>query len=116
MVECEFDEVLEELSDFQVLIDTWWNVNSNYILAEFEDVIVLIDTWWNVNLSSVCLSLKAVVVLIDTWWNVNCLRLPALLIYFRFNRYMVECEFVHNAYNIPGTKCFNRYMVECELI
>ena len=35
------------------------------------------------------------VVLIDTWWNVNLL--PAYYIFLevlRFNRYMVECEYV----------------------
>ncbi len=32
-----------------VLIDTWWNVNTNKLGAGVEEVTVLIDTWWNVN-------------------------------------------------------------------
>ena len=33
-------------------------------------------------------------VLIDTWWNVNAFTLTAdNLIFKRFNRYMVECEY-----------------------
>ena len=32
-----------------VLIDTWWNVNTNKLGAGVEEVSVLIDTWWNVN-------------------------------------------------------------------
>ena len=36
-----------------VLIDTWWNVNTNKLGAGVEEVTVLIDTWWNVNTNSV---------------------------------------------------------------
>ena len=32
-----------------VLIDTWWNVNTNKLGAGVDAVEVLIDTWWNVN-------------------------------------------------------------------
>ena len=71
MVECEFDEVLEELSDFQVLIDTWWNVNENANLAFMEIFAVLIDTWWNVNECAMIVIFEIMDVLIDTWWNVN---------------------------------------------
>ena len=55
-------------------------------------------------------------VLIDTWWNVNSTITILTLAENRFNRYMVECEFLwscrHNQ-RIPG---FNRYMVECEYL
>ena len=33
-----------------VLIDTWWNVNSNEEALNRYMAYVLIDTWWNVNL------------------------------------------------------------------
>ena len=49
MVECE---LLSEFVNFYsnyVLIDTWWNVNTNKLGAGVEAVEVLIDTWWNVN-------------------------------------------------------------------
>ena len=32
-----------------VLIDTWWNVNTDHILKHPPVLHVLIDTWWNVN-------------------------------------------------------------------
>ena len=32
----------------------------------------------------------------------------------RFNRYMVECEYVDKSINLNVINCFNRYMVECE--
>ena len=35
----------------KVLIDTWWNVNTNKLGAGVEEVTVLIDTWWNVNIN-----------------------------------------------------------------
>ena len=34
--------------------------------------------------------------------------------YFRFNRYMVECESVYRTSTFADNKSFNRYMVECE--
>ena len=33
-----------------VLIDTWWNVNTESVADDGVTVTVLIDTWWNVNL------------------------------------------------------------------
>ena len=49
MVECEFynDTLMEAMKD--VLIDTWWNVNTNVQPVCGQSVMVLIDTWWNVN-------------------------------------------------------------------
>ena len=32
-----------------VLIDTWWNVNTHQSPDAKTDSTVLIDTWWNVN-------------------------------------------------------------------
>ena len=32
-----------------VLIDTWWNVNTDEEKIKFFQKYVLIDTWWNVN-------------------------------------------------------------------
>ena len=54
-------------------------------------------------------------VLIDTWWNVNLLhfRKPCNT-RKRFNRYMVECEYIVKKCSPRGRYCFNRYMVECE--
>ena len=54
--------------------------------------IVLIDTWWNVNSETIEPNIFAIFVLIDTWWNVNN---PVELCNYHhpsFNRYMVECE------------------------
>ena len=34
-------------------------------------------------------------VLIDTWWNVNCFAICFITErFYRFNRYMVECELI----------------------
>ena len=34
---------------------------------------------------------------------------------YRFNRYMVECEFIEDEIDRSRDLCFNRYVVECEL-
>ena len=70
MVECESILTAQQLSEILVLIDTWWNVNTNKLGAGVEEVTVLIDTWWNVNQDFV----------------------DSLLKISGFNRYMVECE------------------------
>ena len=54
-----------------VLIDTWWNVNTNKLGAGVDAVEVLIDTWWNVNNFGYLSKPRSNSVLIDTWWNVN---------------------------------------------
>ena len=36
-------------------------------------------------------------------------------IFFRFNRYIVECKFVKDFYNGNDYYGFNRYIVECKL-
>ena len=55
-----------------------------------------------------------VLVLIDTWWNVNFDRIMNMKSSIRFNRYMVECEYIQHSKILNPNKCFNRYMVECE--
>ena len=95
MVECEWTVLLWIYRPYPVLIDTWWNVNDDFILhschitgfnrymveCEYENskryssqmIRVLIDTWWNVNpFSARSCAHSAIIVLIDTWWNVNC--------------------------------------------
>ena len=49
MVECEYQQLRLSHKINNVLIDTWWNVNTNNESAFFNFSIVLIDTWWNVN-------------------------------------------------------------------
>ena len=49
MVECEYVESGRRRRLFKVLIDTWWNVNDEYVVAHTKIIRVLIDTWWNVN-------------------------------------------------------------------
>ena len=34
--------------------------------------------------------------------------------YWRFNRYMVECEYNNGGVHVDTMASFNRYMVECE--
>ena len=71
MVECEFYISGFEFRCTYVLIDTWWNVNVFAAYAGEWDDGVLIDTWWNVN---------------------NFSTVSTVVLYRRFNRYMVECE------------------------
>ena len=78
-----------------VLIDTWWNVNSQTVLINKYKRKVLIDTWWNVNLTSTGYVRRDFRVLIDTWWNVNEAKwIGENSSDTRFNRYMVECELI----------------------
>ena len=60
-----------EFGGYLVLIDTWWNVNSDGSICSQFVIRVLIDTWWNVNTFKIYNSSVVVSVLIDTWWNVN---------------------------------------------
>ena len=91
------DAVSSAMEKLGVLIDTWWNVNVDYVdnylggeisfnryMVECEYFIcsniatrytVLIDTWWNVNNIYVYEEAEKEIVLIDTWWNVNVLNL-----------------------------------------
>ena len=85
MVECEFPFRTCQHRYRKVLIDTWWNVNEDYL-----DVLGNIES-----------------VLIDTWWNVN----KSVLVTYTpgeqgFNRYMVECEFVQSYVNLPQSLRF----------
>ena len=50
MVECEYEQTRRRSRRSGVLIDTWWNVNSDTVAKGLTDFRVLIDTWWNVNL------------------------------------------------------------------
>ena len=49
MVECESFKSWQMMCLAVVLIDTWWNVNSNEEALNRYMAYVLIDTWWNVN-------------------------------------------------------------------
>ena len=92
MVECELNTFTSTLYPVPVLIDTWWNVNTEKKLSSLESIgfnrymveceytvdntpfimfFVLIDTWWNVNEFLSVINKYFTVVLIDTWWNVN---------------------------------------------
>ena len=54
MVECESARLpFCSMYVAPVLIDTWWNVNTEKKLSSLESLEVLIDTWWNVNLDTV---------------------------------------------------------------
>ena len=76
---------------------------------------VLIDTWWNVNSEKMKESARAGSVLIDTWWNVNIFNNgEGVWGIYCFNRYMVECEFATRNSRVASADGFNRYMVECE--
>ena len=54
--------------------------------------IVLIDTWWNVNTNKKDIIFFNLLLLIDTSWNVYMWNLVSGADYSSFNRYMVECE------------------------
>ena len=49
MVECKLKMKKNVNLTITVLIDTWWNVNTDPSKETVEKFIVLIDTWWNVN-------------------------------------------------------------------
>ena len=54
MVECEYTSKPRCKNRFNVLIDTWWNVNISAKDVVNNAIHVLIDTWWNVNISFRC--------------------------------------------------------------
>ena len=71
-------------ADGVVLIDTWWNVNSQNSTKRSHMKIVLIDTWWNVNVIFTVTFPFDPTVLIDTWWNVNSAMLNARRTFWKF--------------------------------
>ena len=71
MVECEYICSSGSMSSLEVLIDTWWNVNTITNTRSATEQMVLIDTWWNVNVKPLATVSLGLTVLIDTWWNVN---------------------------------------------
>ena len=61
MVECELESSSSRRVCYCVLIDTWWNVNTNKLYKITNQALVLIDTWWNVNkiiLCEICLLIE----------------------------------------------------------
>ena len=76
--------------------------------------LVLIDTWWNVNTNITSDIARRCKVLIDTWWNVNINNYDSHTKSTSFNRYMVECESHQINIILNAERSFNRYMVECE--
>ena len=71
MVECELDNAFtyrrDTLSFNRYMVEC--ELFIKYPFVSF--IIVLIDTWWNVNTDSICKWFGIQPVLIDTWWNVN---------------------------------------------
>ena len=76
-----------------VLIDTWWNVNTEETTISSDNNSSFNRYMVECESTSLLLPVHLQFVLIDTWWNVNSQhvllsRLPVP----GFNRYMVECE------------------------
>ena len=93
MVECEFSKPARYYTFDIVLIDTWWNVNSE-CFASYSGTVGF------------------------NRYMVECECrgfLKEKYLALSFNRYMVECEFVCQMFDTQGDIRFNRYMVECEL-
>ena len=84
MVECEsyLDRICK--TRFQVLIDTWWNVNYIQHSKILNPNKVLIDTWWNVNVRDEIQFDSQNRVLIDTWWNVNFSPVSSVCLSLKF--------------------------------
>ena len=99
-----------------VLIETYWNVNTFTICIYRFNYIVLIETYWNVNyytdtrlghkvyslnrnileckFSSTYKQYLGYTVLIETYWNVNLNKLLDRLIdEYSLNRNILECKF-----------------------
>ena len=115
IVECKCRKVNIRLNYTLDLIDTQWSVNEQLANAikflgyRFNRYIVeckykndgmfdggaggdLIDTQWNVNYLLIAVAIAAVIDLIDTQWNVNLSGWQVFIIFFGFNRYIVECK------------------------
>ena len=55
----------------EVLIETYWNVNSLTAVGSSSRERVLIETYWNVNTLEDVIEQTGTTVLIETYWNVN---------------------------------------------
>ena len=53
---------------------------------------VLIETYWNVNTSVAVRPVAAEYVLIETYWNVNCIYTPSHVRAPGINRNILECK------------------------
>ena len=93
MVECEFCHIL--YSGINLFCFNRYMVECEFYLLNYVFLFyqVLIDTWWNVNAERRSMYPRTFAVLIDTWWNVNSIFVDTVdWGWFGFNRYMVECE------------------------
>ena len=70
--------------EYDVLIDTWWNVNITIVRFAVSQSQVLIDTWWNVNYDEGYTEKTLKRVLIDTWWNVNICKYSVSILPIQF--------------------------------
>ncbi len=97
---------------------------------------VLIETYWNVNTESLNSSRVSVPVLIETYWNVNCLRglyhpsgkginrnileckyhqaVLTALAEARINRNILECKYSQVVRDVIGKMSINRNILECK--
>ena len=70
-MECKSYKSNGEAKDFNELIDTLWNVNTDDSVAIKANKTELIDTLWNVNATDCTVAGSFARELIDTLWNVN---------------------------------------------
>ena len=80
--------------DFRsVLIETYWNVKTQYYASDSIHPLVLIETYWNVKTESLNSSRTVVRVLIETYWNVKVVAAgKTFTLRFRINRNILECK------------------------
>ena len=71
ILECKYLNSTSEVKDEEILIETYWNVNTRIARQINEMGIILIETYWNVNLSSWTKDEVKTFILIETYWNVN---------------------------------------------
>ena len=77
---------------FDVLIETYWNVNQCIGGRGALIKLVLIETYWNVNMGKHYGYGLSQWVLIETYWNVNCIYTPSHVRAPGINRNILECK------------------------
>ncbi len=77
----------------EVLIETYWNVNTRVQELLDASIAVLIETYWNVNKAYRTRNITTIAVLIETYWNVNAMsRLMGWIMTTGINRNILECK------------------------
>ena len=75
----------------QILIESQWNLNLDFLLALSAQIGILIESQWNLNSINLSFMFLSTSILIESQWNLNAFNCASLIIsVLNINRITVE--------------------------